>query len=68
MQADNTIAITTGSAATSITDNFDTDTVTVDRNRAGAEHDADACRLGSGDSERPGREHHGQFADRCTEP
>ena len=30
---DNTIAITTGSAATSITDNFSTDTVTVTRPR-----------------------------------
>ena len=30
---DNTISITTGSAATSITDNFNTDTVTVTRRR-----------------------------------
>ena len=32
---DNTISITTGSAATSITDSFNTDTVTVNRDGAG---------------------------------
>ena len=64
---DNTIAITTGSAATSITDNFNYRHSDGDRHRAGAEHGADTGGVCGGDGDRPGRGYRGRLADRRTD-
>ena len=64
---DNTISITTGSAATSITDSFNTDTVTV--NATALAQNTALTLLGSAarGGDRAGRGYRGWFSDRCAD-
>ena len=61
---DNTIAITTGSAATSITDNFSSDTVTVNATALAENTALTLAGLCRRDRHRPGRGHHRRHTDR----
>ena len=64
---DNTISITTGSAATSITDSFNTDTVTVNATALAQNTASDADRLGGRNGDRAGRGYRGRLPDRCAD-
>ena len=64
---DNTISITTGSAATSITDSFNTDTVTVNATALANNIALTLARLCGGGGDRADRQHHGWFSDRRTD-
>ena len=65
--ADNGISITTGSAATSITDSFNTDTVTVTATALAQNTALTLVGSAARGSDRTGRGYHGWFSDRRTD-
>ena len=64
---DNTISITTGSAATSITDKLQYRYGDGKCDGAGAEYGFNAERLSGRDGDRAGREYRGWLSDRCAD-